>query len=566
MKKYKIGFYYFTALFMLTLQGNAPKTPLIESNKSPQLQAFQKNTPKTNPFLKLATTTNKIIQTVPPIPTLPNKMHANFAARFSPQNLQITPKQNNEAVYSSLRTLAEVIDLIERESYRTIDFKKFIEEGLKAAVPSVVEPHSAFFTQESYTKTIEATSSEFSGVGISVISKDITDDWIVVTDVIDEGPCDKAGLKPGDKIIDIDGEKLKGLSSDEVINKLKGPINTKVKIKIIRNNKPLDKIFVITREMIKNEVASGYLFKDYNIYYISLRLFSENATENTAKYLKKATDAKCKGIILDLRRNPGGILDVVINMAGLFLKKDSLVVSTKDRTQKVVDQYKTTHNASFKSDIPIFILTDNFTASASEILAGDLRYYSDLYTRNNKSKNPNEADPHLMVFLIGTTTFGKGSVQKVIPISNGCALKLTTMLYYLPDESTIQASGIKPDFTIKPKITPEEEVKWVTEFYGTESSLKNHITLEEAKGEKVENKNSNKKEEKQPDEEPSWEERHQKALHQDMQIRTAVNMINLFALAKQAAPEAVATRSGAVKFLKNNFASDDEITIEKVKD
>ncbi len=324
-------------------------------------------------------------------------------------------------------------------------------------------------------------------------------------------------------------------------------------------------MFVITREMIKNEVASGYHFKDYNIYYISLRLFSENATENTAKYLKKATDAKCKGIILDLRRNPGGILDVVINMAGLFLKKDSLVVSTKDRTQKVVDQYKTTRNASFKSNIPIFILTDNFTASASEILAGDLRHYSDLYTRNNKSNNSKEVDPNLMVFLIGTTTFGKGSVQKVIPISNGCALKLTTMLYYLPDESTIQASGIKPDFTIKPKITPEEEVKWVTEFYGTESSLKNHITQEEAKGKKVENK-ATQKEEKPREEELSWEERHQKALHQDMQIRTAINMINLFALAKQATPEAVATRSDAVKFLKSNFACDDEITIEKVKD
>ena len=136
---------------------------------------------------------------------------------------------------------------IQRKGYRKIDFKRFIEEGLKAATPCS-EPHSAFFTKESYTKTIESTSGEFSGIGVSIISKDITDDWIVITDVIDGGPADKAGIKPGDKIIEVDGEKLKGLSSDEVVNKLRGPLNSKTKIKIIRNNKG---------KIIANEVTTG---------------------------------------------------------------------------------------------------------------------------------------------------------------------------------------------------------------------------------------------------------------------------------------------------------------------
>jgi carboxyl-terminal processing protease len=457
--------------------------------------------------------------------------------------------KTNDEIYPSLRMFAEVIDLIEQKGYSQINFKKFIEEALKAALP-YCDAHSAFFTKQSYRETIESTSGEFSGVGVSVIIKELSDDWIIITDVVDGGPCDKAGIQAGDKIVEIDGKKLRSISSDEVINMLRGQNNSKVTIKIIRNNKPLDKIFVVTRDTIKNEVASAYYFKDFNIYYISLKLFSDNAAENVAQYLKKAIDAKCKGIILDLSGNPGGILESAVDVASLFVDKGSLIVSTKDHNRKVVSEYKTKTKPLHNKKIPIFVLINNFTASASEILAGSLKHYSKL-------------DNQLNVFLVGMESFGKGSVQEVIPLSNGCALKLTTMLYYLPDGKSIQPFGIKPDFVIKPKITPEEDLKWLKEFYGTETSLNRHITREESEGKPPVKKDEPivEKEEK----EQTWEEKFKIKLHQSMPLRTAINMINLLDIVSQATPQKVDTRQKAIKFLENNFVTDAKIKIEKVK-
>ena len=466
------------------------------------------------------------------------------------------PKSNREKeIFQWFRTISEVVHLMVQKDYRDVDIPAFIQNALKAAVPTT-EPHSSFFSRDSYKAAMESTSGEFSGIGVSIMSKAPEDDSLVIIDVIQGGPSDKAGMEAGDKIVEVDGDALKGLTSDEVITKLRGKTGSTVKIKFIRNKKPLE--LKIKRDVIKDQSSLCYRFKDQNIYYISLKIFSETAPKQMANLLKKASQQKSRGIILDLRRNPGGVLDpTTIDIAQLFLEKGSLVVSTKDKNRKVVNAYHTRKDPVFQNNIPIFILIDNFTASASEILAGCLRHYSE---QNNSKRK-------LMVLLVGTESFGKGSVQEVIPISNGCALKMTTMLYYLPGDISIQAKGIKPDFLVKPKTIPEDEIKWVRELYGKESSLRNHITAAEVAGLPKETVKPKKTEKEQTKEEvaKNWEERHRKAIGQDTQIQTCINMINMLSIAKQLNPKLVASRKEAIYYLKKHYLTDEEVSLEQVK-
>lgn len=474
-------------------------------------------------------------------------------------------------IFVWFKTYAEVVGLVERRAFRLVDFSNFIQDSLKSAVQQV-DAHSAFFPPDSFKQAMESATGEFGGIGVSVLPKSTEDDALALLEVIDRGPADKAGLKAGDKIVEIEGEKLKGLSADEVVVKLKGKPGTQIKVKVLRDKKP--KEFTITRDIIKDQTSTCFFFKDQGVYYLSLKIFSQNSAQQVAELLERVNEGECKGMILDLRRNPGGTLDSAIDMAGLFLPKKSLVVVTKDNQKNVISEYRTTQEAMLKSDRPIFILVDNFTASAAEILAGTLQYYSKKY---DEDETPRKS---LMVFLVGVPTFGKGSVQEVIPISNGCALKLTTMLYYLPGDSSIQAVGINPDFTIKPRFIPTEEMKWINEMCGKETSLKNHITVTEVKEGRPEqaldeqdedkptkkvNKKEKKKKKKQEEEEKSWEEKQKESLTQDVQVQASINMISLLSVARKYIPDQVETREKALKFLKENYVSDDGIKIEKVK-
>ena len=424
---------------------------------------------------------------------------------------------------------------------------------MKAALP-YVDSHSAFFTKESYKSTLESTSGEFSGIGIVIISKNPEDESLAVIDVVQGGPAYKAGIKAGDKIIEVDGTRLRGLSSDEVINKIKGEKGTEVELRIIRKKKPMK--FKIKRGTIKDQHSTCYHFKKFNIYYMSLKMFAATSAKQVEKLLLKTLKSKTRGIIFDLRRNPGGTLDAVVEMCELFLKKGSVVVTTKNRDGKTTATHKTKRDPIFKESIPIVVLVDNFTASASEILSGCLKYYSE------------KGDPKdLMVFIVGTQTFGKGSVQEVIPLGNGCALKLTTLLYYLPNGESIQATGIEPDFKIESRIIPEEEIKWIYDMYGKETALKNHIKKEEtifdekkreeaiAERKKREEEEKKKKEEEENDEniEKKWKENQIKQLSRNSQVQAAINIINLIAHARKHAPEAVKDRKSTINYLKTSL-------------
>lgn len=477
-----------------------------------------------------------------------------------------------------LPTYSEVLGLVEKKAFREVDFSQFVQDSLKSAV-SKVDAHSSFLTNKEYKSVLESTSGEFSGIGVSIIGKAPDDDFLLIVEVLPGSPAEKAGVRKGDKIIKIDKSTLRGLTSDEVINKLKGKVGSKVKIKVVRKKKPLS--FTITRDIIKDQISICFYFKDQKIYYLSLKEFTENAAKQMSELLKKANKGKCRGIILDLRSNPGGTLDSAIDMAGLFLPERSAVVHTRDRAGKVVAKYFTKAQPVLKSDVPIFILINNFTASASEILAGCLRYHSQQSYENNRWKGK-----RMMVFLVGMPTFGKGSVQELIPIKNGCALKLTTMLYFLPDQTLIQAQGIIPDFLVKPKYVPIKEMGWIKEFFGKETSLKHHISIKEVseklglpidekilKDEKEREKqeesseaSDDEQEKEEKKEEPkNWEERQKDALGKDSQVQAGVNMINMLNCFKKCRGKKGLTRAEALRLLKKNYLTDEGVSIVKVE-
>lgn len=511
-------------------------------------------------------------------------MHANTNGNAQQSS---TPPAPTEEIFHWLKTTAEVVSLVEDRSFRNVDLSHFMQEALKAAVSSI-DAHSAFI--KNYEEITDTTSGKFSGIGVSVITKPTEDDVMIIVDVLEGSPALTAGLQAGDKIIAVNDEKLRGLSSEEVIHKMKGKRGSTVKLKIIRDKKPLE--FTVTRDIIKDQSSFCYHLPQQQVYYFGLKVFSENSSDQMRELLERAKkDKNCKGIILDLRGNPGGVLEAGVDMASLFLPKGSLIVSTRDNDNNLIKSYNTTKEPIFSGNLPIFVLINNFTASASEILAGALRSHSaKLFAEDSTAaKAP-------MVFLVGTETFGKGSVQEVIPLSNGCALKLTTMLYFLPDDTSIQETGVKPDLVIKPKSVPTKEMKWINELYGKEKSIKHHVTAAEVdkirKGEtpelasKVDEKEDKAhlelelkkekeetaieqdplKDEDDPEGKLSFTEKQERDVGTNTQIQACVNMITLLSFATKYEPESVNTRAKALDFLKQHYLTDEGVTVKKIKD
>ncbi len=243
---------------------------------------------------------------------------------------------------------------------------------------------------------LEMTSGEFCGVGIVIDNmrkkKDI---HLTLIDNIPEGPADKAGILPMDKIVEVNGQILEGEATEKVISQIKGERNSTVNVKIMRENNPDLLSFDLVRDVVKEQHSLSFHIKSHDISYLSLSMFTDSAAKQIAELLKKSHQHNYKGLILDLRNNSGGLLTSAIDIAGLFLKKGSLVATTKDKNDKETDRYLTKRTPIAQRHLPIFILINNYTASAGEILAGALKIHSD-------SSND------YLVFLVGTKTFGKG--------------------------------------------------------------------------------------------------------------------------------------------------------------
>ncbi len=362
--------------------------------------------------------------------------------------------------------LSEVISRVKKD-YVEEKTDRQLSEAAADGILTSLDPHSSYLNEEALKEMQVQTKGEFGGVGIEITMEMSV---VKVISAIEDTPAFKVGIKSGDYITKIDGKNVVGLTIEEVVKKLRGKPKTDVKVTILRKGEkaPLEK--TITRQIIKVKAVKSARFKD--VAYIKINTFSEQAASGVVTELKnlktKIGEKNLKGLVLDLRGNPGGLLDQAIKVSDLFLNKDLVIVSIKGRATEQ-REYKDELNEELVPNLPIVVLINEGSASASEIVSGALQ------------------DHHRAV-VMGTKSFGKGSVQTVIPLEkNHGALRLTTALYYTPSGKSIQAHGIDPDVeVINAKIEKQKDSD-----RDSEADLKGHIEVQiqeavkEAKKEKL---------------------------------------------------------------------------------
>jgi len=458
----------------------------------------------------------------------------------------------DQALFEWSGVWAEVAQHAKEKHYKVESIEQAMIEAIDAFV-SALDPHSSFLDTKSYNAIIEKTAGEFCGVGIMINTMRSTKDkFLTIVDVIPDGPAAKSGIMQYDKIIEIDCQLIDGMTTEEAISLLKGKKDTKVAVTILREGSPDLLTMTITRDIIKEQQSLCFYIPDKNIYYLSLSTFAQNSTQQLEHLLKQTQRNNPKGLILDLRNNSGGLLNVAIDIAGLFLDKNSIVVTTKNNKDETTATYKTTNNPIKNKNLIICILINNYTASAAEVLAGALQVHAD-----KKDQKTN-----LMVFIVGTPSFGKGSVQEVMPIGKNCALKLTTSLYFLPYDTMVQGIGIQPDIYIERYTPPSEHSNWLTDSYGKESTLSHSISLE-----KKEKKPNRKKctEKNTAETTPiSHKKQIEAILQKDNQIKEAINVISLVYHGQKNLPTVVTDRKTALYFLKHNYVYNSTIEIEEI--
>jgi len=329
---------------------------------------------------------------------------------------------DTEEVYKNIEVFSEVLRKVEKNYVEGTDAKALIYGAIKGMVETL-DPHSSFITPEDYKELMIETKGSFPGVGIVITVKDKV---LTVVSPIEGTPAYEAGMKAGDQIIMIGDRSTKDISIREAVKLIRGPKGTKVKLTVRRKGleKPID--FLITRDVIPIKSVRSFSLP-FDLGYIRISNFQSNTGEDLAKELKKMDkDKALKGLILDLRNNPGGLLSQAVKVADAFLDS-GLIVSIKSRDER--EQKSVAHKNTKSRKYPMIVLVNEGSASASEIVAGALQ--------DNKR-----------ALILGTTTFGKGSVQTLFPLSDGSGLRLTTALYYTPSRRSIQASGIEPDIKV----------------------------------------------------------------------------------------------------------------------
>ncbi len=464
----------------------------------------------------------------------------------------VTPEDYfEETIFDWSRTFAQTMDMAHKKHYKIADIKESMIKAIDGFV-STLDAHSGFLDPKTYKDMLEMTSGEFFGIGVMIDNmRKKKDKYLTIVDTIPDGPADKAGILPMDKIVEVNGNILEGMPTEKIIALIKGERNSTVTIKILRENSPDLLSFDVVRDVVKEQHSLSFHIQNHNIFYLSLSMFTDLAVKQIAELLQKSQENHDKGLILDLRNNSGGLLTAAIDIVGLFLKKGSLVAITKDKNNKETERYSTTREPIAHQQLPIFILINNFTASAAEILAGTLKIHSETHNNN-------------LVFLVGTRTFGKGSVQEVIPISNDCALKITTHLYFLPNNTTIQGIGIEPDFFVERTVAPTEQVLWFTKHYGREESLENYIKIGENTRLSSEKEN-NKKEDSVDKKNSRHKNRALEMLQKDNQLRDCIMLINILHAAQTNVPELVKTRPQALSYLKNIYVDTNTLEIKEIK-
>lgn len=400
-------------------------------------------------------------------------------------------------VYKNIELFTEVLRQIENNYVETQEPKDLIYGAIKGMIRNL-DPHSSFMTKEEYSEFMLETKGSFTGIGIEITIKD---NILTVVSPIEDTPAYKAGIKAGDKIFKVENEPTKDMTMLDAVKKIRGPKGTKVNLTILRegSDKPLE--FSITRDVIPlKSVRHNLLSPD--IAYIRISNFQSKTAEDLSSVIKELKkERKIKGLILDLRNNPGGLLSQAIEVSDIFLDS-GIIVSTKGRNN-AHNITASAHENSTKIDYTIIVLVNGGSASAAEIVSGALQ--------DNKK-----------ALILGTRTFGKGSVQTILPLSDGSGLRLTTARYYTPSGKSIQSSGITPDIEIA--FMPQEEKK---------EKKETHFFREEDLEGNVLDNDSDTKESEKSRQDSDRDEFAKNLLEKDNQIRQAFQLLQSWTIFSQ---------------------------------
>ena len=332
--------------------------------------------------------------------------------------------------YEKLKAFSEILSLIESNYVEEVDSEQLIDGAISGMVKSL-DPHSSYLPPKSYKDMLVDTSGKFGGLGIEIsMRKGI----LTVISPIEDTPAFKAGIEAGDKIIKIEDESTLDMTLTDAVSRLRGKTGSPITITIFRESLEAPKEFTIVRAIIKVRSVIKKVYPN-NIGYVKIRSFSKSTSSDLDAALAEFERKGVSKLILDVRNNPGGLLNQAVEVSDRFLKKENLIVYTKGRTSEQNMRF-TTHDKDNRATYPMIVLVNGGSASASEIVAGALQDLG-------------------RAIILGTTTFGKGSVQTIIPLSDGSALRLTTARYYTPSGRIIQENGIEPDITVEMPLASE---------------------------------------------------------------------------------------------------------------
>lgn len=403
---------------------------------------------------------------------------------------------DSEAVYKGLKTFADVIEMIEKNYVDPVDTEELVQKAIQGMVSSL-DPHSLLLPPEEFGDLQIDTKGKFTGIGISI---SIRDGFVTVVSPIEGTPAYRAGIKAGDRIIKVDGKPVKDLR--EAVKKMRGPKGTKVAVTVARKGEPEPIEFNLIRDVIPIQSVRATMLKP-GYGYAWVTHFRDQTVRDLEKSLKKLEKehGALKGLVLDLRDNPGGLLPQAIKMSDLFLSEGD-ILSIKGRLKRHTRAFSA-HQDDDDVTYPLVVLINGGSASASEIVAGALQ--------DNKR-----------AVIMGTTSFGKGSVQTVETLRDGYGLKLTIARYYTPKGRSIQAKGIEPDITVYHSILDQKDLAADEKRMLKEKDLQNHLDAEPVKsGDDAKQKQKSRQKNRQPGHGPLDPER----LASDNQVVRALDIL-----------------------------------------
>jgi carboxyl-terminal processing protease len=425
----------------------------------------------------------------------------------SPEQVKAAATRQGQLPLQELRNFTEIFERIRSAYVEEIDDKTLFDYAIKGMLTSL-DPHSAYLQDDAFTDLRESTSGKFGGLGIEV---GMENGLIRVITPIDDTPAEKAGIRAGDFIVTIDGESVMGLTLSEAVERMRGEPSSEISLEVRRGDDNELLSFTLERAEIKvasvrTEMMSG------DIGYVRITQFQEHTGAELKKALQKWTEnGQLNGLILDLRNNPGGVLDAAVDVVDAFISS-GVIVYTKGRTPQSELRFEASAD-TVAGDIPVVVLINGGSASASEIVAGALQ-------------------DHNRAVIVGTQSFGKGSVQSVLPLTETSAVKLTTARYFTPNDRSIQAQGIVPDIVVEQsEVTPYEER------YYKESDLPGHLSNPTVK---TKNAKDNASEKTSATKESASEKKDSGLLKKDFQLyeaHTLLRGVNILSPARVNASE-----------------------------